>query len=117
MSRETRHITADVIGRGAQAFSLAHMGLQGFFNEMRERQAQDVDAVQALVAELGQARRRAAVAEAEAAQARYETATLREANAVLAGEACLAIARAERAERIGLNVIAAVQRDRAARAA
>lgn len=117
MSHETRHITADVVGRGAQAFALGHFAIQDFFSDLRERQAEDVDAVQALVAEFGRTRRRAAAAEAKAAQARREIAALREANAVLAGEARLAIARAERAEQIGLNVIAAVQRDRAARAA
>ena len=117
MSHETRHITADVVGRGAQAFALGHFAIQDFFSDMRERQAEEVDAVQALVAELGRARRRAAAAEAEAAQARRETAALREANAVLAGESRMAVSRAERAEKIGLNLIAAVQRDRAARAA
>lgn len=117
MSHETRHITADVVGRGAQAFALGRMAVQGFFDDLRERQAEDVDAVQALVAELRRARRQAAAAQAEAAQARREIAALRVANAILVGEARHAVARAERAERIGLNVIAAVQRDRAARAA
>ncbi|SFM84668.1 hypothetical protein [Methylobacterium pseudosasicola] len=117
MSHETRHVMMDVAGRGAQAFALGHFAIQDFFSDLRERQAEEVDVVQALVAELGRARRRAAAAEAEAAQARRETAAFREANAVLAGEARLAVARAERAEQIGLNLIAAVRRDQAARAA
>lgn len=113
----TAHLALDVGSRLAQGGAVVHGAIEGFFDGIERARLDEVDAVQALVAELGRARRRAAAAEAEAVQGRREIAALRQERDVLAGEARLAVARADRAEGIAHRVIEAVQRDRAARAA
>lgn len=76
MSNVTARVMSDVAGRGMQAIGLMDMAFSGFFDALETQRAERVDAVSALVAELGRARRVAVAAQAEAARLRQENATL-----------------------------------------
>lgn len=108
------HLSIEVAGRGAQAWGLMDMAVQGFFDGMERRRLDDLDATQRLIAEVALARRAAAAALAEAERLRDENARLRgdlrSAQTGMISER----ARADRLDGSLRRLIGAVQASRAA---
>lgn len=116
MSHAT-HISADVAGRGAQAFGVFDALVQGAFDGLERARVEELDAVSELVAELGRARRAAVAAQAQAAAAEAEAARLRGELHSCGGALAHERARADRAERTVWEVAAWNRARKAASAA
>ncbi|KST61181.1 hypothetical protein AO398_00380 [Methylobacterium sp. GXS13] len=117
MSHETRHVLADVTGRGTQALMLGHFAVQDFCAGIERARVEEVDAVSAVVAELHRARRQAAAAVAEVERLRAEAAQLREDLRSAGGALAAERARADRLDGSLRRLIAGVRAHQAARAA
>ncbi|MCJ2078778.1 hypothetical protein MKK68_24580 [Methylobacterium sp. E-016] len=117
MSYETRHITADVVGRSAQGMLLAHYALKDFCAGIERARVEEVDAVSTVVAELHRARRQAAAALAEVERLRAEADQLRQDLRSAGGALAAERARADRLDGSLRRLIAGVHADRARRAA
>lgn len=108
----SRHIATEVgmevSGSLAMGMGVMAAAVEGIFAGIEEARLDKLDAVQALVAELGRTRRAAAAAKAEAAQARTEIARLRVEADVRLHEARMCAGRADRAEHALARVLQAV---------